>query len=72
MGETSKHLRELASHSSDEQLASHILQLVFVGSQGFRFPVAYFATSEASPTDLDLIIWKTIDHLNQWDFEVSN
>ena len=33
-------------------VASHVLQFVFLGNNGFRFPFAHFPTKEADPASL--------------------
>lgn len=44
-------------------LATHVLQLVFLGSTGFRFPFAHFATDRASGHELYLLMWQCVNML---------
>ena len=52
-------------------MATHILQWVYVGYGGFRFPFAHFATKEAQAPELFVILWKVVDKLAEWGFKVS-
>ena len=54
-----------------QQIATHVLQLVFLGDFGFRFPVAYFATNEAVASELNIIMWRAIQELKRHGFTVS-
>lgn len=56
---------------SKSQIATHILQLVFLGDYGFRFPIAYFATTEAVAAELHIIVWEAIHQLKRRGFTVK-
>ena len=43
-------------------LATHVLQFMFLGYTGFKWPVAYFATTEAHASELMLLVWEVM----QW------
>ena len=53
------------------KLASHVLQMVFLGDGGYRWPFAHFPTTEATATDLYMLFWDAVKHLNDWGFTVS-
>ena len=60
--------------SNDEvnrQLATQVMQVMFVGHTGFRFPVANYPTSNAKPYDLHTIIPKLCYHLYLFGFNVE-
>ena len=56
---------------SSIKLASHVLQLLFLGHTGFRFPFAHFPTSQASPPELYRIFWDAVKMLGLYGFHVT-
>jgi hypothetical protein len=52
------------------KLATHVLQFVFLGHTGFRFPFAHWPTTEASATSLYTHFWKAVYWLLQGGFIV--
>ena len=54
----------------EKQLATHILQLLFIGDTGFRFPVVYYCTTEAVAAELYEMIWNCVNNLKMNDFHV--
>lgn len=63
--------RKLQNKSEQKQLADHALQVVFLGFNGFRFPVAHFPTTTASATELYILFWRIIQDLEQFGFSVA-
>lgn len=55
--------QKLKSNKNERMLATHVLQLVFLGSTGFRFPFAHFATDRASGHELYLLMWQCVNML---------
>ena len=51
-------------------LATHILQFVYLGHTGFKWPVAYYTTTEAQATELMVLVWRVINTLSTYGFEV--
>lgn len=47
-----------------------MLQFVFLGYTGFKWPVAYYLTTEAHASELMLLVWKVINTLETYGFEV--
>ncbi len=47
-----------------------VLQFVFVGTNGFRFPICHYPTTGASPIFLNKEVWLIVDELQQWGFTV--
>ena len=52
------------------ELASHVLQFVFLGNTGFRFPFAHWPTKEVDPSTLYIIFWKAVFWLLKAGFKV--
>ena len=64
-------LNMLKRGNTDCPLADHVLQLVFLGFSGFRFPIAYYPTYlAASATDLNIIFWESVEVIESYGFEV--
>ena len=55
---------------SEAVVASHILQFMFIGSTGFKFPVCYFPTTEIDPFTLYHQFWHIIFDLGELGFKV--
>ena len=51
-------------------LATHVLQFIFLGSSGFRWPVCYFATTEAHAAELVIMVWNVINVVQSYGFKV--
>jgi len=52
------------------QLASHVLQFVFLGRTGFRFPFVHWPTREVDLATLHIHFWKSVYWLLQGGFSV--
>jgi len=44
-------------------MASHKLQLMFLGNDGFRFPFAHFPTANVTSGQLFEMFWDAVDAL---------
>lgn len=53
-------------------VASHVLQFVFLGNNGFRFPFAHFPTKEADPASLYTNFWKAVGWLRGLGFRQTS
>ena len=53
-------------------LATHILQFVFFGNTGFRWPVAYYPTTEAHASELMVLVWDVVETLSSYGFQVKS
>ena len=53
-----------------KELATHVLQLLFLGFGGFRFPIAHFPCTQATATDLHVILWSAVEMLSAYGFPV--
>lgn len=63
--------QKLKSNKNERILATHVLQLVFLGSTGFRFPFAHFATDTASGHELYLLMWQSVNMLLNFGFKIQ-
>ena len=70
-GEEAFNLAQLKSDGLNRKLASHVLQIIFIGYTGFRFPVAHFPTDCVTASELQIIMWNTISELQNWGFTVD-
>jgi hypothetical protein len=69
--EESKHMNILMNHKKNVCLATHVLQFLFLGTTGFRFPFTYFSTTGASASELYLVFWKAVNYLAMFGFSVT-
>ena len=53
------------------KLATHVLQVIFQGFTGFRWPVAFFASSTAKAHELFINFWEAVDKVHDYGFEVD-
>ena len=54
--------------NSKPQLANHVLQYVFHGLTGFRFPVAHYPTRQANAVSLYTTFWDVVASLHTFGF----
>ena len=71
LGSTCSNMHLLNTHCNDIRLASHILQFIFLGYDGFRFPFAYYPTTGANAPEMFVILWEAIGKLSTFDFTVD-
>ncbi|KAK3107457.1 hypothetical protein FSP39_015012 [Pinctada imbricata] len=50
------------------KLGNHILQLVFLGFTGFRFPIAHFVSDQIQAYDMYSLFWEATDKLQMFGF----
>lgn len=71
LGEESD-LKNSIQHGKNEvKLATHVLQFSFLGFTGFRFPLFHYPSLQATASELYLLIWKIIQTLNTFGFNVQ-
>ncbi|KAM7437563.1 hypothetical protein ABFA07_012832 [Porites harrisoni] len=58
------------SGKTEPQLATHVLQFIFISDSGFRFPVAQFPSGECSPSDLYFNFWKGVRKMLEFGFVI--
>lgn len=54
--------------SNNIELATHVLQFVFLGDSGFRFPVAQFPSGGLSASALFFIFWEGVKKMLETGF----
>ena len=53
------------------KLATHCLQYLYVGFSGFRWPVAYYATNNATAHQIYYTFWELVKELYEYGFDVT-
>ncbi|KAK3109107.1 hypothetical protein FSP39_023224 [Pinctada imbricata] len=71
LGQTNNMIETITKDKKEVRLATSVLQLLFHGFSGFRWPVAFYATSSASTHQLYNIIWQCIDIMDEFGFSVN-
>jgi hypothetical protein len=62
---------QMKSNKKEKTLATHVLQLMFLGFTGFRFPFAHFPSHTASGQELYLLLWKSVNMLSSYGFTIQ-
>ena len=70
LGDESALVESIKTKTSNMKLATHVLQYVFLGFSGFRFPICHFPTIQASASDLYILTWEVINMLQVFGFTV--
>ena len=52
----------------EKELGTHVLQFVFLGITGFRFPFAHFVTTNIQAYDIYSLFWEAVDYLYMFGF----
>jgi len=60
-----------SGHARPPNLASHVLQMIFLGDTNFHFPFAHFPTHEANASDIYVLYWDAVINLQKWGFKVN-
>ena len=60
----------LVQPDKSAKLATHILQYMFVGLNGFRFPIAHYSTCTANTLEIDETFWEVVAELSKWNFTI--
>jgi hypothetical protein len=61
----------LQSYDKCIRMASHILQFIFLGYDGFRFPFAFYPTAGVTAPELNILFWRAIQMLELFHFCVD-
>jgi hypothetical protein len=64
-------MNRILSGKKEIKLATHVLQFVFLGFTGFRFPLFHFPTEQASAPELYLLFWKIVNILSTFGFKIQ-
>ncbi|XP_071174117.1 uncharacterized protein [Mytilus edulis] len=62
---------QMAANKKQQTLATHALQLMFLGFTGFRFPFAHFPSTTASGHELYLLLWESVNMLSNFGFKIQ-
>ena len=68
LGKTCDDMQIMNSQTEERRMTKYILQFIFLGYDGFRFPVAYFPTSCVNAPDLYMNVWNIISELYLYGF----
>ena len=58
-----------AGQVNDLELATHVLQFVFLSDGGFRFPIAQWPSANCTPSDLYHLFWEGVLKMSEIGFE---
>ena len=70
LGPLVNYLEAITKQKEAVQVASHYFQYVYVGFNGFRWPVAYYGMHNVNGHSIYLTIWPLIDELSSYSFNV--
>ena len=62
-------MHQATNGKSNNKLADHVLQYVFHGITGFRWPFSNYPNCQAAPADIFVSTWKCVDALYEWGFK---
>ena len=71
MGDEASSMRTLRNQQKNIIMANHMLQFIFLGYDGFRFPIAYFASCGANAPEIFFLFWRLVDKMYLWGFHVD-
>ena len=60
----------LRAGTQEKRLGKYVLQLLFLGTSGFRFPFAHFVTNSIQASELYGLFWKAVYLLYSYGFTV--
>ena len=70
LGTLCNNLHEISNSSEKTKLATHCFQYLYVGFNGFRWPVAYFGSDNVNGHSIYLTLWPLVDQLSTFGFKV--
>ena len=70
LGEEGDLCHSLRKGNCNKTLGNHVLQLLFLGITGFRFPFAHFVTDNVQASELYGLFWKAVKALWTYGFKV--
>jgi len=59
----------LVGKGDEPELATHVLQFIYVSDNGFRFPVAQFPSKDCTPSSLYFCFWDGVLAMLEIGFE---
>lgn len=70
LGLTVNSLDQISCNKKMFKMASHCFQYMYVGFNGFRWPIAYFGSDNVNGHSIYLTFWPLVDHLSSFGFSV--
>ena len=70
LGPLVNNLDVISKCSNKRKMATHCCQYMFVGFNGFRWPVAYFGSDNINGHSIYLTLWPLVDYLASFGFSV--
>ena len=71
LGQACEDMRKMVNKTNDLQMAKYVLQFIFLGYDGFRFPVAYFPTTGVNAPELYMNLRNMISELSLYGFSIE-
>lgn len=71
LGEEGNNIENLRSGIQSKSAGSHILQIMFTGITGFRFPFAHFVSKNVNACELYSLFWEAVNKLHDYGFAVK-
>ena len=71
MGKEAEHLQVLCTGKRERPLATHVLQFLYLGLNGFRFPFACFPVTQTKAANLHFLFWQAVKYLCMYGFKVA-
>ena len=68
VGEEGEMYSTMRKGHQEKTLGTHILQFMFLGVHGFRFPFAHFVTTNVQAYDLNRLFWEAVTWLKMYGF----
>ncbi|KAL9970357.1 hypothetical protein ACROYT_G022715 [Oculina patagonica] len=70
LGDLHDDMQTLSGQKNGPQLASHVLQFIYIGDSGMRFPIAQFPSGGCTSSDLFFIFWEGVRKMLETGFTV--
>ena len=71
VGDPCNDVEIIINKKKEVKLATHILQIVYNGFTGFRWPVAYFPSKTATAYQIHKMFWEGVEILGQYGFTID-
>ena len=62
---------ELSHKKNEIEMASHYFQYMYMGYNGFRWPIPHYATNNVNGHSIYLTFWPLLDELNGYGFNIN-
>lgn len=69
MGSESDDLAALREGKKSKKIGTHVLQFLYQGLSGFRFPFAHFVSDQVNACELYIHVWDSVKKLSQYGFQ---